>query len=267
MKLVAASLGIPAWQPARMADPGFVEEIRRLDADLAVVAAFGRILSESFIALPRLGTINVHASLLPRWRGASPVQHALMAGDRETGITIMRIVKALDAGPMLAAVSRAIGDEETSEVVEADLATLGAALLVDTVDRLSAGPVPEIVQDESLVTLAPRMTKESGRTDWQLDAVALHNRVRGLRPWPLAFTSLAGERIALLRSRIAARLERDPIPDPGTIVEITRSGVRIAAGGGTSLEVQELLPEGRRAMTAREFATGRRISAGARFGP
>jgi len=190
-----------------------------LRADLAVVAAYGKILPESLIATPRLGMINVHASLLPRYRGAAPIQRAVIDGERDTGVTIMRVVKALDAGDMLATTRRAIGPDETSETVERDLAELGAALLVTVVDQLAHGPIAEEPQDPSRVTYASRLTKTEGDIDWTLPAAAIHNRVRGLSPWPHAYTYLDGHRLIVLatgvgpersaeRSELAAAVDR-----------------------------------------------------------
>src|SRR5262249_12975811 len=159
-------------------------------ADLAVVAAYGRILPESLIATPRLGMINVHASLLPKYRGAAPVHRAVIAGDLETGVTIMRVIKALDAGPMLTTVRRRIGPDETSDAVETDLAQLGATLLVSTVDQLAAGRVTETPQNDQDATYAPRLTKDEGAVDWNVPAVRIHNLIRGLHPWPHAFSYL-----------------------------------------------------------------------------
>src|SRR4029450_10784772 len=165
-------------QPERLKDPAFMEALMAFGADLGVVAAYGRILTDAVLAAPLLGMINVHASLLPKYRGAAPVHRAIIAGEIETGVTIMRVVKALDAGPMLGAVRRPIGPDETSDVVERDLACLGVPLLVACADRLATGDVTETLQDEAAATYAHRLKKEDGLIDWGRPAAAVHNLVR-----------------------------------------------------------------------------------------
>ena len=184
VKARALAAGLPVLQPERLKDPAFLDEPDGLGADLGVVAAYGKILTDAVLATPRLGLLNVHASLLPRYRGAAPVHRAVIAGERETGVTIMRVVKALDAGPMLAAVRRPIGPDETSEEVERDLARLGAELLVSTADDLAAGRSHETPQDESAATYAHRLTKDDGVIDWSWPADRVHDL--DPRPAPLA---------------------------------------------------------------------------------
>jgi methionyl-tRNA formyltransferase len=232
-----------------------------LGADIGVVAAYGKILTEAALTVPRLGMINVHASLLPRHRGAAPVHRAVIAGDAKTGVTIMRVVKALDAGAMLATVERPIGPNDTSDEVERDLASLGAALLVQTLDRLAVGPIDEVPQDDTHATYAHRLTKEDGVIDWSNPAEAIHNRIRGLHPWPHAFSFVDGQRLILLRSAWSA--DRTDA-EPGTIVVAHGDELRVATGAGTLL-ITELQAEGRRAARAREFLAGRRLAPGLRF--
>ena len=172
VKVRAREAGIPILQPTSLKGPDFVAELAALDADLGVVAAYGRILTDAVLAVPRLGMINVHASLLPRYRGAAPVHRAVMAGERETGVTIMRVVKALDAGPMLSTATRPIAGEETSVDVEKDLAQIGARLLIEAVDRLAAGTAREEPQNDSEATYAHRLTKDDSPIDWARPARA-----------------------------------------------------------------------------------------------
>lgn len=261
VKARALDAGVPVLQPAALKDPAFVASIDSFHADLGVVAAYGRILPEAVLAAPPLGMINVHASLLPRHRGAAPVHRAVIAGDAETGVTIMRLVKALDAGPMLATVSRRIAPDETSVAVERDLAQLGARLLVETVDRMADAGVPEQPQDESLASYAPRLTREDGLIDWTAPAADVHNRIRGLHPWPHAFTFSGGHRLILLRSQPLAEPSGER---PGTIVGARGDDLRVAAGSGV-LQILELQAEGKRPMTAREFLAGHRLAAGDRL--
>ena len=262
VKARAATAGIPVLQPDRMNDLAFLEALSALRADLGVVAAYGKILTDAVLATPRLGLINVHASLLPRYRGAAPVHRAVIHGDLETGVTIMRVVKALDAGPMLAAVRRLIGPDETTEEVERDLAQLGATLLVSIVDALAAGPVVEEPQDESRATYAHRILREDGKVDWTADAQAVHNLIRGLHPWPHASTYHRGQRLILWRSAVDPG-PRDAAPrqSPGTIAEASGDRLRITTGDGV-LAITEIQVEGRRPMTTREFLAGTRLTPG-----
>jgi len=264
VKARAAAAGIPVLQPDRLRDPAFVESLAALRADLGVVAAYGAMLPESVISAPRLGTINVHASLLPRYRGAAPVHRAIIAGERETGVTIMRIVKRLDAGPMLASVTRSIGREETSVDVERDLAHLGAALLVEIADGLAEGSVAETPQDEDAATYAPRLTKDDGAIDWSWPAARIHDLIRGLHPWPHAFSFLDGRRFILIAS--AADGLTASSDAPGTIVESEGDRLVVATGNG-ALRLLQIQPEGKRSMSVRDFLAGHRTARGARFSP
>lgn len=269
VKARARQEGLPVLQPTSMKDAAFLAELAALRADLGVVAAYGKILTEAVLATPRLGMINVHASLLPKYRGAAPIQRAVAAGESETGITIMRVVKALDAGPMLATVRRPIGPDETSDAVERDLAQLGGALLVQTVDRLAIGPVDETLQDDGLATYAHRLTKDDGRIDWSQPAPRVHDLIRGMHPWPHAYSYLNGHRLIVIRSSI------DPTNGsadwssglaPGTLLDATGDTLRVATGTGI-LHVREVQAEGKRPMRTREFLAGHRIGAGDRFTP
>jgi methionyl-tRNA formyltransferase len=206
--------------------------------------------------------INVHASLLPKYRGAAPVHRAVIDGELETGVTIMRVEKMLDAGPMLAKVTRPIGPDETSDVIERDLAELGAALLVQVVDQLADGHVQGELQDFMICSYAPRLTKEEGLIDWALPAIFIHNRVRGLYPWPHAYTYLDGARVIVLKTRIENAPADAP---PGTVVEVSRDAIHVATGHAGRIAIEQIQPEGRRPMTARDFLAGHPVSAGARF--
>jgi methionyl-tRNA formyltransferase len=269
-KAVATTHAIPLLQPAKIRDEAFLQQMRDLRVDLGVVVAFGRILPDALLAIPRLGMINVHASVLPRYRGAAPIQRAVLAGDRETGVTIMRVEHELDAGPTFSVATVPIPPDATSGDVEATLATLGAELLLPVVDALAEGRATETPQDHSLATLAPKVTKDEGIIDWSAPAVVIHNRVRGLQPWPLASTQLGGSRIVIRRTRPRSTLEegsRNTRADPGTIVAAHADDLLVACGDGTELAILELQPEGRRIMTAREFLAGHAHIGGGRFGP
>lgn len=261
VKARALEAGIEVLQPSSLKDPEVVTALARLHADIGVVAAYGKILTEAVLAVPRLGMINVHASLLPKYRGAAPVHRAVIAGETVTGVTIMRVVKALDAGAMLATVERPIGAHDTSDAVEADLASLGATLLVHTLDRLADGPITETPQDDAGATYAHRLTKEDGVIDWRAPARTIHNQIRGLHPWPHAYAFLDGARLILHASTWS---DDGTSAEPGTILEAHGDTLRIAAGVGTVC-ITELQAEGRRPGRTRDFLAGRRLTPGLRF--
>ena len=263
VKQFALEHGLKVLQPERLRDDLFLESLRALHADLGVVAAYGRILTDTVLATPRLGLINVHASLLPKYRGAAPIHRAVMAGETESGVTIMRIVKALDAGPMIAKAARSIDPDETSIEVENDLARQGARALVQSVDAIAAGRESETPQDDSQATYASKLEKADGVVDWSRSAADIHNQIRGLHPWPHAFSDLDGERMILLRSEVKHGQDRRP-ESYGLILDATADRLDVQTGDGV-LRLVTLQREGRRPMSAREFLAGRRISAGARF--
>jgi methionyl-tRNA formyltransferase len=258
----AAARGVPVLQPEKIRTDEFLQAVADLRPDLGVVAAYGKILPEALLRIPRLGMINVHGSILPAWRGAAPVHRAVIAGDAETGVTIMRVVKALDAGPMLAIARRPIGPEETSAEVEQALAELGAPLLVDVVEQLAAGRAVETPQDDSRATYAPKITKAEGAVDWSSSAAAIHNLVRGLQPWPLVSARLGGHRCLIHRTMLTGRRSSGP---PGAIDGPASDHLDVIAGDGGVVRILQIQPEGRRVMTAREFLAGHRLSPGAMF--
>jgi methionyl-tRNA formyltransferase len=261
VKTLALQHGIPVLQPDRLKSPDVAEAIRAWRPDLGVVAAYGRIIPEHLLSIPRFGMINVHASLLPGYRGAAPVHRAVINGEAETGVTIMRVVKELDAGPTFAKVTRPIGPDETSDVVEDALSEMGAELLLRVVEDIEAGNACEVAQDESLATYAPRLTKDEGLIDWSQSAAQIHNRVRGLYPWPHGYTYLRGHRLIVRRTRVPERAASHQSA-AGTIVAVDHEAVRVATGAGEHVEILEVQPEGRRPMSAREFAAGHRIASG-----
>lgn len=263
-KELATLTGVRVLQPTKLRDETFLDDIRAMHVDLGVVAAYGRILPDALLEIPRLGMINVHASLLPRYRGAAPVHRAVIAGDAETGVTIMRVVRELDAGAMMAVRRRAIGPDETSPEVERALADLGAALLLDVVEQLAEGRASETPQDEALATYAPKIVKTEGVVDWTRPAAELHNLVRGLQPWPMVSVHIGGARFVLHRTEVLDEATDAP---PGTIVAAHGDRLTIAAGDGRVLRVLQIQPEGRRAMSARELLAGRAIAPGTMLDP
>jgi methionyl-tRNA formyltransferase len=262
VKAAAKAHGIPVYQPDRLRDPDVAATLRRHAPDLGVVAAYGKLLPTELLELPRLGMLNVHASLLPKYRGAAPVHRAVMSGEAETGVTIMQVVEALDAGDMLAKSTRAIGPDDTSVEVERELAEAGASLLVETIDRLEAGIIRPEPQDDTASTYAPRLTKGEGAIDWTLPARRIHDRVRGLHPWPLASSWLDGNRVIIRKSRVLPGSD----PTPGTVVDVARDAIVVATGDGR-LAITELQPEGRRPMPTRDFLAGHPVQLGMVFGP
>jgi methionyl-tRNA formyltransferase len=267
VKRLAERHGLPVLQPSKLGDAGVPASLQALNPDLGVVAAYGKILTDAVLSIPRLGVLNLHASLLPRYRGAAPIQRAVMAGDQETGVTIMRVVRELDAGPTLASRVHPIGPRDTSEDVEGALAGLGARLLVEVLDAVVAGTAREQPQDSSLATYAPRLSKPEGLIEWNSPTAQIHDRIRGLRPWPCAYTYLDGVRYVLLESEPAGAPQSPPPGrEPGTILEAKGDELRVATADG-GLHVLALQLEGRRPLRTREFLAGHRLTPGSRFGP
>jgi methionyl-tRNA formyltransferase len=264
VKIVATTHGVPVLQPERIKDTSFHDALRARAPDLGVVAAYGRILPDEVLTLPPLGLINIHASILPAYRGASPIQHAVINGDTETGVSIMRVVRELDAGPVFATSRRPVSGDETSVDVERDLARMGAELTLTVVDALARGTAVAQPQDEARVTYAGKLTKADGLIDWSQPAQVLHNRVRGLHPWPHAHSFLGGHRFVILRTQVVGHVV--VTCDTGTILEAQGDDFLVAAADGSALRVLQIQPEGKRPMTAREFLAGHRVRAGERFG-
>jgi methionyl-tRNA formyltransferase len=262
VKASSRALDVPVLQPSRLQDGDFLATLAGLSADVVVVVAYGKLLTDAVLALPRLGVLNVHASLLPHYRGAAPVHRAVINGDAETGVSIMRMVQALDAGPVLAVARRPIGPDETSEDVERELAVMGASLLVATLEGLIAGTVTEQPQDEAAATYAPRLTRAEGAIDWRLSASALHNLIRGLHPWPHAFSFHSDRRLILLRATPTS----GPAAAPGTVVRASGDDLHVATGT-SPLAITELQPEGKRSMSPREFLSGHQMAVGDRLTP
>lgn len=259
VKTFAASHRLPVLQPARLAEPGVREAIEALGADLGVVAAYGKLLPAWLLALPPQGMVNVHASLLPWYRGAAPVHRAIMDGAVETGVTIMRVVLELDAGPMLDRIVVPIGIDTTSDALERELAVAGAGLLTRVLARMRAGPVTETAQDPAAATYAPKITRADAPIDWRRPAAALHDQVRGLHPWPHASFMCGGRRII---AHASTRPGAVTGAAPGTVVAAGAAGIDIAAGDGQVLRLLTLQLEGGRPLPAAEFQAGRGLAVG-----
>ena len=251
IKELALQYNIPVYQPLKLRQPEAVAELEALAPDLIVVVAYGQILPKSVLDIPRYGCINVHASLLPRYRGAAPINKAIIDGETETGITTMYMDVGLDTGDMLVKKTLSIGPQETAGELHDRLAVLGRETMAETLQQLCAGTLQREVQDDDQSTYASMMKKEDGRIDWNRPAVEVHNQIRGLDPWPGAYTSLDGELLKLARTSP----EDTAGGNPGSIISADNNGVRIACSTGTLL-VKELQLAGRKRLPAADFLRG-----------
>ncbi|HEY1912642.1 MAG TPA: methionyl-tRNA formyltransferase [Vicinamibacterales bacterium] len=266
VKARAVAAALPVLQPDVMKDAAFLVRLAALNADLGVVAAYGKILTDAVLATPGLGMINVHASLLPKYRGAAPIHRAVIDGEQLTGVTIMRVVKALDAGPMMAQETVVIPEDATSDAVERDLARVGAGLLTAVVDQIAKGQVVEVEQDAAAATYAKRLSRADGAIDWHWPASRVHNLIRGLHPWPHAFTYVHGKRLILIASTVEADRTPEARPAAGTVIEAAGDSLIVATGSGT-IALTQIQAEGKRPMTTREFLAGHPLAAGDTFSP
>ena len=258
VKVICERVQIPVLQPLKMKAPEFLDALRAWAPDVIAVTAFGRILPPVILALPPQGCINVHGSLLPKYRGAAPVQWAIIRGERESGITTMLMDEGMDTGAMLLQESVVISPDDTAGTLAPKLAEVGGRLLVETLRQLKAGRLQPQPQDHSLATMAPLLKKEDGLIDWALPAKDIANRVRGLSPWPGAYTSVNDERWVLWR---AAVKDGSPEKTPGTIIAITKNSLEVATGGGV-LQILEIHPSNSRRMTIAQYLSGHRLVEG-----
>lgn len=262
VKQTALALGLPVRQPERIRRPETVEELRGLAPEVVVVVGYGQIIPQSIIEIPPLGIINVHASLLPKYRGAAPIQWAIARGETVTGVTTMRIDAGLDTGDILLQRETPIGPEETAEELAARLAPMGAELLIETLEGLRAGTIAPRRQDHSQATLAPLLKKEDGRIDWSLPAREIFNRARGFVPWPGVYTEFRGGLLHIWRCRPAEDRIEGP---PGAVKPVGRR-LLARCGDGASLELLEVQPEGKKRMSAGAFLNGHPLSENEQFG-
>jgi methionyl-tRNA formyltransferase len=258
--------GLPVAQPEKVRDPAFLAALRELDPAVAVVVAFGQIFPRDLLALPRHGCINLHASLLPAWRGAAPIQASVAAGETRTGVTTMQMEAGLDSGPILLQEELEIGPAETAGELSRRLAETGAALMVRTLERLAAGTLEAVPQDHALATHAPRLTRDSGRVDWTRGARAIRDQLRAFTPWPGLTAELGGAPVKLISADV---LEGETAEAPGTFLGVRGgrddSALAVACGGGTILGVRELQRPGRKPLRAADFANGERLRVGESF--
>ena len=267
MKAIAEEAGLRVIQPDSVNTPEAIEELRTFGAELFVVAAYGQILSPEVLAVPKEGAINVHASLLPKYRGAAPVAWAIYHGESETGVTIIRITPSLDAGEMLEKVIVTIGPKETAGELEARIAPLGAEAAMSVIAKMREGPVSGDTQEADEVTRAPKLRKHHGAIDWSRSAELIARQIRAMQPWPSAYTHWhrAGSSKPPIRLQITRGAAVTGAGDPGSI-SVDGTDLGVACGEGTLL-VTELQPAGKKKMTAEEFLRGQRPQPGDRFGP
>jgi len=254
VKVLAEEHGLPVFQPASLRPQENQQLVADLNADVMVVVAYGLILPKVVLDMPRLGCINVHGSLLPRWRGAAPIQRSLWAGDADTGVTIMQMDVGLDTGDMLYKLSCPITDEDTSATLYDKLAELGPKGLIDTLQQLADNRVQPEVQDEALVTYAEKLTKEEARLDWSLPAAQLERCIRAFNPWPMSWLEIDGQPVKVWQASVIA----GPVnAAPGTIVEANKQGIQVATVEGI-LNLESLQPAGKKAMSAQDLLNSRR---------
>ena len=267
IKQIAVEESLAVFQPERPRDPEFIAAIRALQPDISVVVAYGHILPKDVIDLPRLGTLNIHASLLPAWRGAAPIQASIRSGDAETGVTIMRMVPKLDAGPILLQVPTPIVHDETYGELQLRLSELGALALIEALSLIDLGQMVEREQDDSIATMAPKIEREDARIDWTRSAAEVARSIRAYDPKPGAWTTLGGAEVKLFGARGMAADRPSGAEDvaPGSVIAIDDSGAIIACGDGV-VRITHAQPAGRRRLTMTELSRGRGIDVGHRFG-
>ncbi|MBB6736060.1 methionyl-tRNA formyltransferase [Cohnella zeiphila] len=270
VKAFALEKGLPVLQPERMRSPAAVESVAAWKPDLIVTAAYGQILPKAVLELPRLGCVNVHGSLLPRYRGGAPIQRSIMEGERETGVTIMYMAEGLDTGDMIASVTVPIGDEDTAGTMFEKLSLAGADLLMETLPKLADGTAPRVPQDDSLATYAPNLTREDERLRWERTSRELFDQTRGLNPMAGAFTFLDGEVFKVWGCRAPeesdAKLGAEALAAaPGTVLEAGADGIRVRTGDG-SLVLTQVQPAGKKALPAADYARGARLAPGTVLG-
>lgn len=258
VKEYALAHDIPVYQPLKMRDGEAMRLVEELAPELIVVAAYGKILPTEILDYPRHGCINVHSSLLPKYRGAAPINWALLDGEKETGVTIMYMAQGLDTGDIITAAKTPIDPTETAPELTARLAELGAKTLTQVVQWMAQGQeIPRTPQDDSLSCYASMLSREMSPVDWSRPAQGIIDQIRGLLPWPCATTELAGVRVKLFRAELGSETERAP----GTVVAVHKDGIEIACGDGRCVILRELQGEGGRRMSAADYLRGHRVTA------
>jgi methionyl-tRNA formyltransferase len=263
VKELALQRGLPLLQPEKVKEEAFREVLRSFQPDLIVVVAYGQILPKSILNTPAHGAVNVHASLLPKYRGAAPIAWAILNGEKVTGVTTMTMDEGMDTGGILLQREIPIGGEETSEALHERLASLGGQLLLETLAKMKEGAIRPVPQDHSKATFAPPLKKEDGHIDWKKEAGEIDRQVRAFNPWPGAFTKLDDQLVKIYKGEIRVR-EKEPTGKAGTVVWVGSDFIEVETGKGSFL-IKEVQLEGRRKMTIREFLSGHPISVGTVF--
>ena len=261
VKDAAVAAGLAVYQPQKIKSDEALEYFKRVAPDVVAIIAYGQIIPQHLIEIPRLGWINLHGSLLPKYRGAAPVHRAILNGETRTGLTTMRIDAGLDTGPMLLKYESEIGPDETAPELYARLAEAGAPLLAETLRGIERGTLTPAPQDNSQATFAPPLKKEEGRIDWSLPAQRIYNRIRGLQPWPGTFTSFRGKNCAIW----GRPADLAPSQQPPGAIALRGDNVIVACGEGSALRIEFVQLEGRKRITGREFANGARLAPDDRF--
>lgn len=261
VKQAAQRLGLPVHQPVKIREQETVEYLRNLAVPAMVVVGYGQILPQRIIDLAPLGIVNVHASLLPKYRGAAPIQWAIAMGERETGVTTMRIDAGLDTGDMLLKRVTAIGPDENAVELSERLAQMGAGLIVETLAGLESGSIVSEPQQHAEATLARILTKEDGAIDWNLSAQEIHNRIRGFQPWPGGYSTFRGQQLRIWRTRVGGESGAGP-----GVMQAGKKQLMVACGHNTSLELLEVQMEGRGRVSVEAFLNGQRLVDGERLG-
>lgn len=262
VKECALAHGIPVFQPVKIKEPEAIEVLRQYEADIFVIAAFGQLLSEEILNMPKYGCINIHASLLPAYRGAAPIQWVILNGERETGVTIMQMAKGLDTGDMLLSKVVPIAQKETGESLHDKLMEAGAELIAQALVKIENGELIPEKQDDSLSSYASRLTKSMGLVDWTKDAVTLERLVRGLNSWPSAYTFFRGKTLKIWEADV---LEKKPNGLPGTVEQVSRDSIDVATGDGI-LRIYSLQLEGKKRMAVKDFLLGYEMTSGMKLG-
>ena len=263
VKMAATALGLPVYQPERIRRPEVVEQLKNFNPDLMVVVGYGQIIPQTIIDIPKHGILNVHASLLPKYRGAAPIQWAIANGESETGVTIMQIDAGLDTGDMLLQERVRIGPDETAPEVSARLAPLGATLLLEAIAQMEAGRIHREKQNDAEATHAPILKKEDGRIEWTQPATRIYNRLRGFTPWPGAYATFRDQQLLVVRARLADH--SSGALSPG-ILRVDKRRLFAGCGDNTVLELLEVQPAGKKRMQADAFLNGYKISDNERLG-
>ncbi|HGU9811470.1 TPA: methionyl-tRNA formyltransferase [Enterobacter hormaechei] len=254
VKVLAETHGVPVFQPASLRPEENQKLVSDLNADVMVVVAYGLILPKAVLDMPRLGCVNVHGSLLPRWRGAAPIQRALWAGDAETGVTIMKMDIGLDTGDMLYKLACPITAEDTSATLYDKLADLGPQGLIETLQQLADNTATPEVQDEAQVTYAEKLSKEEARIDWSLSAAQLERCIRAFNPWPMSWLMIDEQPVKVWKASV---INGNASAEPGTIIDASKNGIQVATGEGI-LNLESLQPAGKKAMSAQDLLNSRR---------